>query len=651
MQPTDGQQQSMRHRRSERYAADYMTEPSMSAPQPMPGKRADTGRMPVQPQSEAHAEIPAETPPAEAYPQAGMAYQPQMGWSRQYPPQQQGWQQPYPQQQPGWSQQYPPQQQAWQQPYPQQQPGWSQQYPPQPPQDWQPANGYEPGNAQFVPPDQMPRKGGNGGGSKFTWVKLALTAAAVIVVVVALVMGGMTLKENNSRHERVSAYNNRFCDGVFVDGIHLGGMTQQQAIDAVTASAQQRLQAWNVRLTSDGGLVRTIKASDLGMTVNVNEALEEAWAQGHSSSDVNERLAAMDALMENPYHGYTALPSGDTSVIDKILYDLADVVYTQPKDAYVSAYNPNAHSYPFVIEPEVDGYYLDVEPIKQEMYEMVAEMRSGSIELVPQTLKPSVTEADLRKQRTLRGSATTEISTTSTAGRTANIERAFQLINGTVLKPGESFSFNNIVGARSAKNGFHLAIEYAYGQEREGYGGGVCQASTTIYLAAVRANMNITKREPHSDKVNYTEYGLDATVNIDGKKIDLTFKNSTASNVYIMTYLVHANGHWNCKVDIYGEAHEEGVTYDLVAETVEILPPPELPEYVEDKDGTRVVYIDDEPVLKRKASEGVIVETFKVKYLNKVEVERTYVARDTYKAKSEQYWVGITERPGTMPLN
>ena len=118
-----------------------------------------------------------------------------------------------------------------------------------------------------------------------------------------------------------------------------------------------------------------------------------------------------------------------------------------------------------------------------------------------------------------------------------------------------------------------------------------------------------------------------------------------------MTYLVHANGHWNCKVDIYGEAHEAGVTYDLVAETVEILPPPELPEYVEDKDGTRVVYIDDEPVLKRKASEGVIVETFKVKYLNKVEVERTYVARDTYKAKSEQYWVGITERPGTMPLN
>lgn len=658
----NGDMTTARRRRIDRYTAEYAAEPSMSAPQPMPGKAGsgaaakDAAQFPVMPQEP----VAAVQPGWQEYPQQAQQSQPvqpvqPQGWSQAYPPQQtqpQGWSQAYPPQQTqpqGWSQQYPPQvQQGWSQPYPQQ-------------QGWQSTNGYDPAAAQADPLGQMPaagysgggeppvgphggHSGGAGGSGGGNVVKIAVVAAAVIIAVVLLVSGGRTISQSSSLHAEVSAYNDKFCEGVYVDGIHLGGMTQQEAFDAVNVSAQQRLQAWNVRLTYGGGLIRTIKASDLGMTVNVNEALEEAWTQGHASSDVAERKAAMDALLQEPYHGYTALPSGDTSVIDTILHDLASVVYTQPKDAQVIGYDPAAHSYPFEIEPEVNGYYLDVEPVKQQLYSMVDQMQSGSIEVTLQTVEASVTEADLRRARTLRGTATTEISSVSTPERTANIERAFQLINGKTLKPGESFSFNGIVGARTQKNGFQEAIEYAYGNERMGFGGGVCQASTTIYLAAVRANLQITKREPHSDKVNYTDYGLDATVNYDGKKIDLTFKNNTNSDIYILTYLVRANNHWNCRVDIYGEAHEEGVTYDLIAETVEVLPAPVDPIYVNDEDGTHVMYIDDEPVQKVKASDGVIVETFKVKYLNGEEVERTYVARDTYKAKAQQLWVGVHER-------
>jgi len=490
MQPNNDQQTSKRHRRSERYTAEYVSEPSMSAPQPMPGKAANHGnsstaaQIPVQPVEDVPVQMEPEL--QQGWPQQYQQPPVQQGWSQQYqqPPVQQGWSQQYqqPPVQQGWSQQYqqPPVQQGWSQQYqqPPVQQGWSQQYqqppvqqgwsqPYQPQKEWQPANGYE------LNAGQMPGNGGNGGGGRnLNWIKMALLAAAAIIVVVLLAIGGKRLSDSNQLHEEVSAYNNRFCQGVYVDGIHLGGMTQQEAIDAVTVSAQQRMQAWNVRLTysagegQEAGLVRTITANDLGMTVHVDEALAEAWEQGHASSDVKERKAAMDALLQENYEGYTALPSGDTSAIDSILHQLASVVYTQPQDAYVSGYDPMAHSYPFVFEPEVNGYYLDIEPIKQELYAMVTEMRSGTIELKPQVLKPSVTEADLRRQRTLRGTALTEISTTSTVERTANIERAFQLINGKVLKPGESFSFNNIVGARSAKNGFHLAIEYAYGNER-----------------------------------------------------------------------------------------------------------------------------------------------------------------------------------------
>lgn len=625
-----------RQQRAERYAGEFLNEPSMGAPQPIPGK---PGKIPAAPKQNAAAQpMQQQVAPQDAplvYPAQTM----QQGWSQQYAQQsrQQGWSQPYPAQQ-------PPMQQSWQQPVQQHRPvqaapvqqSWQQ-------QPWQGTNGYTPPPIQ-PPVEPTPAKGKGGGKGKdgSAWWKLALLIVVAVVVIAAAVTGTVTLSRQNALLQDVSAYNDRFCEGVYVDDIHLGGMTQEEAYAAVNARAQQVLSSWGISLTYQGRVIRRITAADLGMTINVNDALAAAWEPGHASSDVAQRKAAMDALLETPFEAYTAMPSGDTSVVDGILQALAAPVYRLPQDATVT-FVPEKHTYPFEFTAEVYGSYLDIEPIKAQIYAMVDSMESGTIELQVQTIAPVVTEADLRSQYVLRGKGTTVISSASKEERTANIERACQLINGTVIKPGKTFSFNGVVGARSEKNGFYKAIEYAYGQEREGYGGGVCQASTTVYLAAVRANATITKREPHSDKVNYTEYGLDATVNLDGKVIDLVFRNDTGSDMYVMAYLTRANGRWVCNIDIYGEALPEGVTYDLVAETVEVLKAPTDPEYVEDKTGTEVYYIDDKPVQKRAASDGCKVDTFKVKYVNGKEVERTYVSTDTYKAKSQQLYVGIHE--------
>ena len=659
-----------RNRRAERYAGEFLCEPSMSAPQPMPGKpgrkQADprqVGGMPNGPQGSMPAMQPEAAAPvqqawAPVYPvQPGTGEAAPQRWSQSYPVQPgtgeampQQWSQSYTMQ-PGmgeaapqqWSRSYPPQGvHQWSQPFPAQpvtgefRQTWSQ---PGASPAWQGTNGYVP--PQSMPEPEASRKGGGGG--RQVW-KLALLALLVLALIVGAVIAIMQLTQHNALVKEVSAYNNRFCEGVYVDDIHLGGLTQDEAFAKVNANAQDRLASWGISLTLGGQLVHRFTAADLGMTVDVNDALAEAWEHGHGSTNVDERKASMDALLTEPYYGYTAQPSGDTSVVSRILNELAAGAYRAPQDA-TAVFLPDYRSYPFEFTPEVYGRYLDVEPIKAQISAMVDSMESGSIELVPTTIAPKVTEAQLRQQRTLRGKATTEISSTSKPERTANIERAFELINGYVIQPGKSFSFNGVVGQRTAANGFHKAIEYAYGSEREGYGGGVCQASTTVYLAAVRADMTITHREPHSDAVGYTKYGLDATVNLDGKKIDLTFKNNSASDVYVMTYMVRSGGHWVCHVDIYGEALPEGVTYDLLAETVEVLPAPVDPEYIEDKKGEHVLYVDDEPVLKRSASNGCIVETFKVKYVNGKEVDREYVARDTYKAKSQQFYVGVKDRP------
>ena len=123
-------------------------------------------------------------------------------------------------------------------------------------------------------------------------------------------------------------------------------------------------------------------------------------------------------------------------------------------------------------------------------------MESGAVNLVPQRIDPAVRKADLMQKYMLRSYASTPIDKHSTEDRNNNIRRAFEFINGYRLEPGKTFSFNNVVGERTPENGFYPAIEYVYGEHVEGYGGGVCQASTTLYQAAVCAGLQILTQVP-----------------------------------------------------------------------------------------------------------------------------------------------------------
>lgn len=475
---------------------------------------------------------------------------------------------------------------------------------PQQPQQWaQPQQGYQ---QPMQPPVQQPPKGGGNGkrpprkgsflGNLLCWVLIVLIVGGVTAV--ALHYGQESMQQQQAQ-AYVTSFDDKFIHGVYVDGIHLGGMTMQEGTDAVVRQAQQRNDEWYVRLMYGGSVVLDLRASHLGMTTNVTDAIQQAWAQGHTGT-MQERLVEMEKKLTQPFEAYTALPSGDTSVIDGLLNEIASKVYRAPVDAQLVGFHPELTDPDtiFEITDEVQGRYLDTSSLKEKIYQMVSTMTSGELEIVPTPLQPSLTRADVKKTVTLRADAYTKISTTSTEERTKNIRRSFELINGTVLLPGEEFSFNKIVGKRSTENGFFRAIEYAYGEEVYGVGGGVCQASSTMYIAAVRANLQITDREPHSMKVNYTEYGNDATVNMDGKKIDFKFKNNTDAPIYIVCSVQSNPDNRKrlvARTQIFGLAHEEGVSYDLVTETVEILPVPIDPVYKKDKNGSRVKYTDQAP--------------------------------------------------------
>ena len=224
----------------------------------------------------------------------------------------------------------------------------------------------------------------HGSGGK-RWLALAI----VVLLLAGGGYGGYRYMQYASVANAVQAYDNVFCQGVYVDGIHLGGMTPDEAIAAVQAQAQERNSAWKVRLIFSGQLVTEITADQLGMTVDIMDVMNQAWSQGHVG-DIYQRQAAMEALAETPFQAYTAMPSGDTSVIDGILQDIKNNVYRAPQDAQLLTFDPS-QSYPFTFQEEMQGRYLDTEPLKERLYQMVSTMESGDVEIIPQVIEPSVT--------------------------------------------------------------------------------------------------------------------------------------------------------------------------------------------------------------------------------------------------------------------
>lgn len=473
--------------------------------------------------------------------------------------------------------------------------------------------------------------------------KKGFMKAFLIILGVIMALGGIAYatmegirlsreaEERRILSEKVTPYDNLYCNGVYVDGIHLGGMSPEQAMNSVQSQISQRHDAWKVQLVYQGSVLADITTDTLSMSVDQNElinVMNEAWTHGHTGSHA-ERAAEMDQLAQTPYYAYTAKPSGNTGEINRILNAIKNRIERPAQDAYLQAFEPS-NSYPFIFAEEVTGLTLDTEPLIEQLYQMVSTMTSGVVQIIPEEIAPQVTLAELQTHYQLRATATTPIDRHSTEDRNNNIRRCFELISGYTLDPGKTFSFNTVVGERSTQNGFFPAIEYINDEHVEGIGGGACQASTTLYQAAVEAGMQIVSRRPHSDSVSYSDYGKDATVYWmrGGSQIDMCFKNTTDYPVYLVASVVKDRGNKNrlvAKASIYGE-DLGNVSYKLVAELVETLPSIMDPVYVKDKDSAA------------KAKDGCIVNSYRITYVDGAETAKEFLFKDTYKPKPEKIY-------------
>ncbi|NMD38916.1 MAG: hypothetical protein GYA87_09600, partial [Christensenellaceae bacterium] len=442
----------------------------------------------------------------------------------------------------------------------------------------------------------------------------------------------------------VKPYENTFAKGVYVDGINLSGLSKQEGQTLVQNQSKQKKNSWFVNLMFNGNHVVKIDSNTVGIEYKTDKALANAWAVA-KTGDIFQKNAKLESLAKTPKHFYSIQPETKMDAVDTMLQQIKSSAYIAPQSAYLIEFDPNDKE-PFHFQKEVHGRTIDIEKARQQIILMLQDMVSGEVVLEEVPIQPDITLDMVKKNYTLLNRTSTPISDRSTDNRVDNIKIAYNMYNGMVLKPNEKFSFNSIVGARTAERGFLEAIEYAYGEEVVGYGGGVCQASTTTYLAAIQSGLKIISREAHSQPVSYTELGKDATVFYSkGRNIDLVFRNNTEHNIYITAKVLTDPYNKNrllSEVSIYGYS-EGNVRYELESKIVETLLPPEEPEIIKDKEAKYVTYVDQEYIVQ-KPKEGYIAETYLSKIVDGIEVSRTKISRDVYKAKPKRIYVGITER-------
>ena len=239
--------------------------------------------------------------------------------------------------------------------------------------------------------------------------------------------------------------------------------------------------------------------------------------------------------------------------------------YVEPLGGSIGSYDRASDT--FVMEGAKNGFKVDEEHLREEL--LAAWYDRNFDKEIPVTGEVLSGEAQTNASE-YRIIASYTTNTTSNSVRNKNIALAAEKLNGTIVRPGEEFSFNNAVGERTEAKGFGAAAAYNNGEVVQEIGGGVCQVSTTLYNAAVKAGLKITYRQGHTFQPTYVTPGQDATISWGGP--DFRFANLPAKPEYSRpnTYAIGIKASYynqQVTVQIYGRpVLQEGITYSLSSE-------------------------------------------------------------------------------------
>ena len=517
-------------------------------------------------------------------------------------------------------------------------------------------------------------------GSKRPWMIAAVIAAVLVAAYLALCAYAGSLD---------TFYPNRH-----INGIDVGGLTVSEAQSAL----ETRLPAQTITLVNEERqLQTTLTVAELGYTAESFAGDAQFWMDAERDTPFLRRGWAYLTTLSGHWPGGAHWPDMDEAVLTKTVARLTEVLTEPPADTSgeldgqtlritkahdgyapeslrpllsdIASYSQSGYTIPVTLEtlpakdltaqqlhdrlhgemknasydaasgsivPEQSGADFDV-AAAQTALDGAAPGETVSVPAVIE--EPEVTASDLKMLlfRDVLGEARTHVS--GSAGRIGNVKLSAKLINGIVLNSGDTFSYNDSVGKRTEARGFKPAPAYVKGETVDEVGGGICQTSSTLYLACLLSNMEITERYAHRYVPAYIDWGMDATVSWGGP--DYKFTNNTLYPVKIVTE--YSKGYLTIK--LLG-TNIDGIRVKMTNEVLSKTPW----ETVYQEDSTMTPGSPD--VVKVTPYTGYKVKTYQTIYdKNGSVIDSHFEAASDYKVRNKVVLQAPAAAPGSAPAD
>lgn len=372
-----------------------------------------------------------------------------------------------------------------------------------------------------------------------------------------------------------------------------------------------------------------ISVKEPAVLIQEDKVTVRSGAHGEST-DKNKIISSIEALLKESKGGTIPVEVILTSPSRLNVNDLIQQINREPSDAAFQIENGNTTVVPHVVGRKIAMATLTSVASALERAENTERV------LPVEFIKPKVTTEDayakLFKDELAYMSTHFSTSTVNDKNRGDNIRLAVSKINGKILAPGEVFSFNDAVGPRTADGGYQTAHTYTAGKVVDGIGGGICQVSSTLYNAVLKADLGVVERRNHMFTVGYVPFGQDATVSYG--TTDFKFTNSTKWPIKLVAGVTKNN---NVYFSFLGTNDEPGKKIIITNQTINKVP-------------FTIKYIDDptlaqgKETVKQEGKDGMTIDTFKTIKVDGKVISQTKLHTSKYQPLVQEILKG-TKKP------
>ena len=461
--------------------------------------------------------------------------------------------------------------------------------------------------------------------------KLLLGLSAISLVLVMVVMGQFFIMESEDP-------SNVIHNGTMINGVNVGGMDYYDAEKLIYDVFKEKSENFSLTLKYKDK-TWTFDKDDFKVNSEIHTIIEEAQKRNEIVESYEKQTETLKDLQNNGASvnvAFNYIFVGLDEKIDEIIKEIE----IEPVNSEIKFNAQNSN--PFEVTEHKNGLRVNKEQLYFDINEQFNKTNNVEVEI-----KTFEQVADVTKQENLEN--TTQISTfvtyvsDSTGGRKSNVKKALDCFNGFVVEPNKTVSFNKVTGPHTLDNGYKIATIIYNGRYVDGVGGGICQASTTLYNALLLADAEILEVHKHTLPVKYVPLAMDAMVS--DYVADLKFKNVSDEPLYIQTVCDSES----VRVNIYGKKLDKEIktrseTLETIKHTGDKIVPDTNKEYSD-----KVLFKGEQYRLTYPRN-GYEAKAYVEYYVDGKKVEEKEIRHEIYKPQNGIVVEGVEDVPAGMNI-